>query len=80
MKCYDSYFEMQIKSRSCIRVWVGKLCSGYFVCMPDLKVGCYISKPNDYIGNGELLSKVTENIVDGVTVAYALKYFFDADY
>jgi hypothetical protein len=58
---------------SSIRVLVGKFSSGLFACIPDFKVGCCLGSLNDLFYNRERLIQVMDNVVDGATVAYALK-------
>lgn len=70
---YGSHYEIQIQSRSSIRVLLGKSSSGLFACMPDFGSGCHLSTLNDTFYNGERLVYALDNAVDGTTVAYALK-------
>lgn len=73
VKSYGSHHEIQIQSRSSIRVLVGKSSSGLFACIPDFDAGCHLSTLDDTFYNGERLVEVMDNAVDGTTVAYALK-------
>lgn len=67
------YYEIQIISRSNIRVLVGRFSSVLFACIPAFKVGCCLSSLNDLACNRERLIDVMGNVLDAVTVAFALK-------
>lgn len=69
---HEDFCEIFIKSRSTIRVYIGKSKTGRFICVPDWKAGCWISDLQDLAYNKTKLSKAMKNIVDGTTVAYAL--------
>lgn len=57
---------------SCMNAVVGKYMSGQYICIPDIDVGCPLSRLSDTFWNkGRLSSHMQE--VDAVTVAYALK-------
>lgn len=70
---YSGYYEIHIISRSSIRVLVGRFSSGLFACIPDFKASCCLSSLNDLVYNKERLIHAMDNVVDGVTVAFALK-------
>jgi len=71
---YGSHYEIFIESRSCIRILIGKTCSGFFACIPDFRAGCHLSSLDDIFYNREKLSSAMKNIIDAVTAASALKY------
>ena len=70
---YGSHYEVLILSRSSLRVLVGESTSGLFACLPDFCVGCHLSKLDDTFYNSEKLIRALDNVVDGTTVACALK-------
>lgn len=57
---------------SCINGIVGKYMSGQYICMPDIDVGCPLSRMSDTFWNKERLSAHMQE-TDAVTVAYAMK-------
>ena len=57
---------------SCMNGVVGKYMSGQYICMPDIDVGCPLSRMSDTFWNKERLSAHMQE-ADAVTVAYALK-------
>lgn len=57
---------------SCINGIVGKYMSGQYICIPDIDVGCALSRLSDTFWNKERLSSHMHE-VDAVTVACALK-------
>ena len=71
--CFGSHYEIFITSRSTIRVLIGKSTCGLFACLPDYQAGCYLSTLDDTFYNSEKLIETMENVVDGTTVACALK-------
>ena len=70
---YGNHFEFDIQSLSSIRVLFGKTVFGFFACMPDFQAGCHLGTPDDINYNIEKLTSAMNNIVDGVTIAYALE-------
>ncbi len=57
---------------SCMNGVVGKYMSGQYICIPDIDVGCPLSRMSDTFWNKERLSGHMQE-TDAVTVAYALK-------
>lgn len=57
---------------SCMNGVVGKYMSGQYICIPDIDVGCPLSRMSDTFWNKERLSAHMQE-ADAVTVAYALK-------
>lgn len=72
VESYGGHYEFRIRSRSNIRVLVGKFSFGLFACIPDFKAGCFLGSLSDIFYNKERLIQAMGNIVDAVTVAYAL--------
>jgi hypothetical protein len=72
LKNYGEYCEIEILSRSSLHLIFGKYSYGLFACAPSYG-GTYLSnRLDDIFYNTEQLSKVFDNIVDGVTAAKAL--------
>lgn len=57
---------------SCMNGIAGKYMSGQYICIPDIDVGCPISRMSDIFWNKERLAAHMQE-TDAVTVAYALK-------
>ena len=57
---------------SCMNGIAGKYMSGQYICIPDINVGCPISRLSDIFWNKERLSAHMQE-ADAVTVTYALK-------
>lgn len=57
---------------SCLNGIVGKYMSGQYICIPDIDVGCPLSRMSDTFWNKERLSAHMQK-TDAVTVTYALK-------
>jgi hypothetical protein len=70
---FPGHYEFQIRSRSAFCVIVGKFTFGLFACIPAYQAGCCLSSLNDVFYNRENLIEAMDNVVDAVTVAYALK-------
>jgi hypothetical protein len=70
---FGSHYEVFILSRSSLRVLIGKSSSGLFACLPDFSAGCHLSILKDTFYNSERLIRALDNVVDGKTVACALK-------
>jgi len=68
---YGGHYEMQIKSRSSIKVLFGKTSQGGFACMPDFKAGSHLVELSNKFWNTEKLSEVLRK-TDAITVAEAL--------
>lgn len=69
---YGRYCEIFIISRSSIHLIFGIYSRGLFACSPD-HGGTYLSNNlDDVFYNTERLSKVFDNVVDGITAAKAL--------
>ena len=65
--------EFMIHGRSsCMNGGVGKYMSGQYICIPDIDVGCPLSRLPDTFWNKERLCAHMRE-VDAVTVTYALK-------
>jgi len=72
VKNYGQYCEINILSRSSLHLIFGKYSHGLFACSP-IYGGTYLSsRLGDVFYNAERLSKVFDNIVDGITAAKAL--------
>lgn len=76
LKNYGSYYEMRIDSLSGITVVFGETSFGNFACMPDFNAGCHLASFDDEFYNTEKLT-FAMNPVDGITVARALKVFYE---
>lgn len=57
---------------SCMNGVVGKYMSGQYICIPDIDVGCPLSRMSDIFWNKERLSAHMQE-ADAVTVTYAMK-------
>jgi hypothetical protein len=71
--CFGNHYEILITSRSSIRLLLGKGSSGLFACLPEYHAGCNLSSLDDTFYNSDRLIYAMENLVDGTTVACALK-------
>lgn len=69
---HGSHYEMQISSRSSIRVIFGDSQRGGFCCVPDDKAGCALAGFNDLFWNLEHITAAMKNKVDATTVAFAI--------
>ena len=68
-----SMVEFIIYGRSsCMNGIVGKYMSGQYICIPDINVGCPLSRFSDIFWNKQRLSAHMQE-ADAVTTAYALK-------
>ena len=72
-KVNDNILEMYIDSRSSLHIIIGKSKLGNFACVPNFEIGCYLSEFSDIFWNKEKLISLL-GIVDGITVASAIKY------
>ena len=80
LKIQANYVELQVVSRSSIYVICGKGERGYWVCIPDYMAGCDLSMSlHDTFYNTEKLFAATQNMVDAVTIAQALKSLISID-
>lgn len=68
LKEHGDFFDVIIFSRSSIRLMVGCGSWGNFVCVPDFKVGCYLSDFKDISWNIKKLTQLLGRI-DGITAA-----------
>jgi len=65
--------ELLIYGRdSCINAVIGKYMSGQYICIPDIDIGCPLSRLSDLFWNRERLS-ANMNETDAATVAHALR-------
>lgn len=65
--------ELLIYGRgSCINAVIGKYMSGQYICIPDMDMGCPLSRLSDLNGNRERLS-AHMNETDAVSVTHALR-------
>lgn len=65
--------EFTIYGRSsCMNGIVGKYMGGQYICIPDIDVGCPLSRMSDTFWNKERLCAHMQE-VDAITVTYALK-------
>ena len=71
LKNRGNYHEMIIESRSILYVIFGKTSRGWFACIPDFWVACYLADLQDTFRNTEKLIAVL-GVVNGITVATAL--------
>jgi len=69
---HGSHYEMQISSRSSIRVIFGDSQRGGFCCVPDWNAGCALAGYTDLRWNLERITKAMKNKIDAVTVAFAI--------
>jgi len=74
VKNFGSSTEIQLTSRSSIFLTVCESSRGYLACVPDFEAGCYLADFNDTFWNTEKLSAALNNMVDGITIASALKH------
>jgi hypothetical protein len=74
---FGSHYEIFIQSRSSILIVLAETSYGLFVGIPTFKVGCYISNLKDLFFNKEALINALDNVVDGITVAFAIKSIAD---
>lgn len=70
---FSGHCEFKIRSRSSFCVIVGRYSFGIFVCIPEYQAGCCLGPLDDLVYNRENLIESMDNVVDAVTVAYALK-------
>ncbi|MGI6649032.1 MAG: hypothetical protein ACOX5W_08240 [Bacillota bacterium] len=77
IQSFGSHYEIFIQSRSSILLMLGRTTTGVFACIPDRQAGCWLSSPDDIRHNSEKLSNAIDNLVDGITVAYAYKALSD---
>ena len=70
---HGQYCEVYIESRSSFRLLIGGSHWGLYACLPDFFVGCWLSTLDDIFYNSEKLIYALDNVVDGTTVASALK-------
>lgn len=74
---HEGYCEIKIISRSSIHLIFGRYSRGIFAVAPDFG-GTYLScLLDDVFYNSERLSKVFDNVVDGITAAVALAAIAD---
>lgn len=71
---FGSCCEIQLSSLSSIFLTVCKSSRGYLACMPDFGAGCYLASFDDVFWNTEKLSITLNSMVDGITIANALKH------
>lgn len=65
--------ELFIEGRgSCMDAVIGRYQTGLYICIPNIDVGCPISRMSDYFWNRERLAQHM-NCTDAITVAWALK-------
>jgi hypothetical protein len=69
--CFGSHFQVRIESHSGIRVIFGKLEKKYFVCIPEMSVGCELLNLWDEESNSQILEELIGE-VDGISVAKSL--------
>lgn len=71
---YGSHYELKISARGSSNIVIlGKYSSGWFLVIPSWDVGTSLSKYlSDIKYNKEKLIMITENEIDGTTIAYAL--------
>lgn len=76
-KDYGSHYEMRIQSYyGSILILFGRTAFGYFVCIPDFEVGCYLSYLKDTFWNTEQLTRIIDEIT-GTTIAESLSAVAD---
>ena len=69
----DEGSELLISGRgSLYTVILGKYTSGHFLCIPELGIGCPLSRLSDVLWNFERLSDLICR-TDAATIAYALE-------
>lgn len=69
----DAFAEIRISGRgTSLLVLVGEFRRGRFICIPDINVGCPLSRWDDIYWNIERLSRLM-NETDSVTVAHGIK-------
>lgn len=74
IKKSSNLVELKIRSRSSLYVICGKGERGYWACVPDYFAGCDLSsRLGDSLYNTEKLYSATDNFVDSITIASALK-------
>lgn len=68
----EHFMELRISGRgSSFLVIVGRYINGHFLCIPELNVGCALSRPDNILWNLNRVSGIM-NIVDAVTVVYGI--------
>ncbi|AFK94375.1 DUF6618 family protein [Thermoanaerobacterium saccharolyticum] len=74
IKNYGSHYEIKISARGTSNIVIlGKYSNGWFLVIPSWDVGTSLSKYlSDINYNKEKLIMITENEIDGATIAYAL--------
>jgi len=74
LRITSNFIEFLIISRSSLYVICGKGERGFWACIPDYMAGCNLSSwLNDSFYNTEKLLAATNNTVDAITIAEALK-------
>ena len=69
----DTFAEIQISGRgTSLFVLVGVSRRGRFICIPDINVGCPLSRWDDIYWNTERLFRLM-NETDSVTIAHGIK-------
>lgn len=70
-----SFHELRIKGRgSSFDVILGDCSSGYYLCIPEINVGCSLSYWSDVFWNTERITQVLAE-TDAVTIATALNHY-----
>lgn len=74
VKNYGSHYEVKISARGTSNIVIlGQYSDGWFLVIPAWDVGTSLSKYlSDINYNKEKLIMITENEIDGTTIAYAL--------
>lgn len=77
MRMSSSIYEAEITARgTTLDVLIGDYRHGRFICIPDINVGCPLSRYDDLFWNIERLS-VQMNTIDAVTVACGVKVLME---
>lgn len=71
----DDFHELRIQGRgSSFDVVAGHCSSGYYLCIPSVRIGCALAYWSDVFWNTEQLSQVMAE-TDAVTIATALNHY-----
>lgn len=73
IQLYHDYSDVVFKGRgSAIRAFVGRA-DELWICMPDQHVCTTLASSDDIFWNGEMLSSLMKNNIDGATLAYGIR-------
>jgi hypothetical protein len=70
---YGSHYEIFIQNPSSMRILIGRYSSGIFALLPDYDIWRPLTNLNDFGFNQAQFVFALGNIIDGTTIAFALK-------